>query len=146
MSGLMLGLLPVVAMALATGPGGKASDEGSPFTHPNPPETENPNFDSEQPPVVTQHKVKIGRKTLDYTATIGYVRPKNENGESDANIFFTAYTLNSAQGDPKRPLMFSFNGGPGSSSVWLHLGGPLSVRNRCREDKLLSTRAERQAL
>jgi carboxypeptidase C (cathepsin A) len=135
-----------MAMAMAAVPVGKASDEGSPFTHPNPPETENPNFDSEQPPAVTQHKVKIGRKTLDYTATVEYMPLKNENGETDANIFFTACTLNSAKGDPKRPLMFSFNGGPGSSVAWLHLDGPLSVRNSCREDKPLSTRAERQAL
>ena len=134
MLGLMLGLLPVVAMAFAAGSGGKASDEGSPFTNPTPPEPKKPDFETEQPPVVTQHKVKIGRKTLDYTATVGYMPLKNEKGETDANIFFTAYTLNSAKGDPKRPLMFSFNGGPGSSSVWLHLGGLGPRRVRMLED------------
>jgi len=50
------------------------------------------------------------------------------SGETEARLFYVAYTLD----DPpnKRPLMFSFNGGPGSASVWLHLGalGPRRIK------------------
>ena len=80
-------------------------------------------------PVETQHEIKIGTKTLSYKVTTGMLPIKSDTGETEANIFFMAYTLNGAE-RKRRPLMFSFNGGPGSSSVWLHLGalGPKRVR------------------
>lgn len=55
---------------------------------------------------------------------------KNRDGETEARLFFMAYTLDDAGNRARRPLTFSFNGGPGSSSVWLHLGtvGPKRVR------------------
>jgi len=55
---------------------------------------------------------------------------KNREGETEARIFFMAYTLDDAGNRARRPLTFSFNGGPGSASVWLHLGaiGPKRVR------------------
>ena len=83
----------------------------------------------EEPPVVTHHEIHIGGKVLRYTATAGYMPIRNEeSGEIEANIFFMAYTLDGAPA--KRPLMFSFNGGPGSASIWLHLGaiGPRRVK------------------
>ena len=54
---------------------------------------------------------------------------KNREGETEARIFFMAYTLDDAGSRGRRPLTFSFNGGPGSASVWLHLGaiGPKRV-------------------
>jgi carboxypeptidase C (cathepsin A) len=54
---------------------------------------------------------------------------KSETGETEANVFYMAYTLDGVSDRAARPLMFSFNGGPGSSSVWLHLGalGPYRV-------------------
>lgn len=82
-------------------------------------------------PSQTQHSLKLGRKLLDYYVTAGVFPLKNlETGELEANVFFIAYTLDTPEGDPKRPLMFAFNGGPGSSSVWLHLGalGPRRVK------------------
>ena len=84
----------------------------------------------EEKPVVTRHEVRAGGKVLKYTATTGMMPIKNQAGEVEANIFFIAYTLDSAAGAGSRPLLFSFNGGPGSSSVWLHLGalGPKRVR------------------
>jgi len=86
--------------------------------------------------VTTEHTIKIGRRTLNYTATAGRVVLRKEivtDGKFDgyvpkAEVFLTAYTLDGA--DPgKRPVTFAFNGGPGSSSVWLHLGllGPRRV-------------------
>jgi carboxypeptidase C (cathepsin A) len=136
MIGLMLGLLPLAGMAIAAAFDGsdkeskKAGEEGSPFTNPSPSEPAKPEFEAEQPPVITRHQLTVGGKTLDYTATVGFMPLKNEKGETDAKIFFTAYTLGAGEPDRTRPLMFSFNGGPGSSSVWLHLGalGPRRVR------------------
>lgn len=55
---------------------------------------------------------------------------KNREGETEARVFYMAYTLDGVANPKTRPLMFSFNGGPGSSSVWLHLGalGPKRVK------------------
>jgi len=56
------------------------------------------------------------------TVTTGLMPIKSDNGEVEAHMFFMAYTVRPPQGAPVRPLTFSFNGGPGSASVWLHLG------------------------
>ena len=96
--------------------------------------------------VVTKHHVRIGGKEIKYTVTAGTIvlkeetpdREKEAEGEKPrAQVFFVAYTKDgngakSAGRTPalqKRPLTISFNGGPGSSSVWLHLGvlGPRRV-------------------
>ncbi len=82
-------------------------------------------------PVITQHSITLGRKKLTYTTTTGMMPLKNnETGEIEANIFFMAYTLDTKDPAEKRPLTFVFNGGPGSASVWLHLGalGPKRVK------------------
>jgi carboxypeptidase C (cathepsin A) len=85
---------------------------------------------AEEPPIVTQHEIKVQGKTLAYTVTTGLMPIQNETGEKEADIFFMAYTLDNAGSAAERPLMFSFNGGPGSASVWLHLGalGPKRVQ------------------
>ncbi len=77
----------------------------------------------EADPIVTQH----AQGKLKYTATVGMIPIKDALGEVKAGIFYTAYTVES---NKPRPLTFSFNGGPGSSSVWLHLGalGPKRVK------------------
>jgi carboxypeptidase C (cathepsin A) len=84
----------------------------------------------EEAPIVNTHEIKLGGKTLNYTVTTGMMPVKNEAGETEANLFFMAYTLNNAGPPEQRPLMFSFNGGPGSASVWLHMGtlGPRRVK------------------
>jgi carboxypeptidase C (cathepsin A) len=82
----------------------------------------------ETPPIVTHHEIHAGGKVLHYTATTGMMPLRNSDGEIEANIFFIAYTLDGQS--ERRPLTFSFNGGPGSASVWLHMGaiGPKRVR------------------
>jgi carboxypeptidase C (cathepsin A) len=74
----------------------------------------------------TRHTLKpAGGGLLNYTATTGYLRLVNESGKPEADIFFTAYTV---EGQTEaRPLTFAFNGGPGASSMWLHMGvaGPV---------------------
>ena len=66
---------------------------------------------------------------MNYTATAGVLILKRDDGKARASIFFVAYTLDNAD-TATRPLTFAFNGGPGSSSVWLHMGalGPRRVR------------------
>jgi carboxypeptidase C (cathepsin A) len=85
---------------------------------------------AEEKPVVTKHQITAGNRTLAYTVTAGMLPIMNAAGETEADVFFMAYTLDNAGPAQKRPLMFSFNGGPGSSSVWLHLGalGPQRVK------------------
>ncbi len=78
--------------------------------------------------VHTKHSVTVGGKVLEYEATAGLMPLTDDDGKVQARVFYTAYTKPGA--DPAtRPLLFSFNGGPGSSSVWLHLGifGPKRV-------------------
>ncbi len=79
--------------------------------------------------MITHHRIAVDGKELKYTATAGLMPIRDEKGEVEARIFFMAYTLDDAGPVASRPLMFSFNGGPGSASVWLHLGslGPRRV-------------------
>lgn len=84
----------------------------------------------EKPPVETQHQIILNGEVLSFTATTGVIPLKDEaNDTVTARIFFTAYTLKGVEDTSARPLVFVFNGGPGSSSVWLHLGatGPKRV-------------------
>jgi len=86
---------------------------------------------------VTRHRAKLGKQTLAYTVTCGTLvlreeaekEGKSEGEKARAKVFFIAYTLDDAGDRAARPVTFSFNGGPGSSSVWLHLGvlGPRRV-------------------
>jgi carboxypeptidase C (cathepsin A) len=82
------------------------------------------------PPVVTKHQITVGGRPLRYTVTTGVMPLRNAAGETEARLFYMAYTLDGVADRSQRPLMFSFNGGPGSSSVWLHLGalGPRRVQ------------------
>ena len=88
--------------------------------------------------VVTQHTITIGGQEIAYTVTAGTLVLKEETASRDeefkgekpmAEFFFVAYTRDGVDDPAGRPLTFSFNGGPGSSSVWLHLGvlGPRRV-------------------
>ncbi len=83
----------------------------------------------DEPTVTTRQSVRINGRSLNYKVTTGFLPIRDvKTGETEAKIFYMAYTLEGA--NKKRPLMFSFNGGPGSSSVWLHLGalGPKRVK------------------
>ena len=77
----------------------------------------------------TQHEITINGHKIPYTATAGTIVLKKDDAKPWANMFYIAYTRDDVQDASKRPITFSFNGGPGSSSVWLHLGalGPKRV-------------------
>ncbi|MGZ4788469.1 MAG: S10 family peptidase [Terriglobales bacterium] len=90
---------------------------------------ENVKYDmTELPPVVTHHQITVDGKLLHYTATAGRLPIKEDGGTIEAEMFYVAYTLDGAA-PGTRPLTFAFNGGPGSASVWLHMGalGPRKV-------------------
>ena len=76
----------------------------------------------------TDHTITLEGKKIDYQATAGTMVLKDEDGKPQASIFYMAY-IKTGEDAVKRPLTFCFNGGPGSSSVWLHMGafGPRRV-------------------
>jgi len=78
---------------------------------------------------VTQHSVAIGGVPISYSATAGTLIVRNEKDEPWASMGYTAYVKRDAGSSGRRPLTFAYNGGPGSSSVWLHMGalGPRRI-------------------
>ena len=81
--------------------------------------------DVDETPVVTHHSVDgLYGKTLNYTATVAQMPLKNASGETrGAHLFYGAYTLDGqSEMVPSEPLTFCFNGGPGSASMWVHMG------------------------
>jgi carboxypeptidase C (cathepsin A) len=83
----------------------------------------------EEKVVLTKHSIRIGGQEIKYTATAGTILLKLEDGTPKASVFYVAYTKDDVSDTTKRPITFAFNGGPGSASIWLHLGafGPRRV-------------------
>lgn len=79
--------------------------------------------------VTTRHSVRIKGDSIDYTATTGTLVLKGDDGKPKASFFYVYYSRDGVRDRSRRPVTFTFNGGPGSSSVWLHLGtfGPKRV-------------------
>ena len=77
--------------------------------------------------VVTHHELALGGKTLKYTATAGTLLIRDEEDKPYGSIFYVAYTLDGAEPE-SRPLSFLYNGGPGSATLWLHMGSFSPVR------------------
>ncbi|HEX7050812.1 MAG TPA: hypothetical protein VF188_11460 [Longimicrobiales bacterium] len=79
--------------------------------------------------VVTRHTATIGGKQIEYDATVGNIILENDDGEPIASVFYTAYTKRGVADPSTRPITFAYNGGPGSASVWVHMGafGPRRV-------------------
>ena len=102
-------VLLLAALVLSAGPAGAADKVPA-------------KKDSTGAPVQTHHQIRASGKSVRYTVTTGKLPLKNEAGDTEAEIFFMAYTLDGTgkgtASPSSRPLMFSFNGGPGSSSVW----------------------------
>lgn len=81
-------------------------------------------------PVVREASVIIDGKAIPYKVTTGKLILKNDEGKSQASIFHVSYERTDTKDATARPVMFAFNGGPGSSAVWLHIGvlGPKIVQ------------------
>lgn len=85
-------------------------------------------------PVVRQHSIRTKGGELNYTTTTGLMPIKNEKGEIKANLFYSAYTRDGVDDLGNRPLTIVYNGGPGSSTVWLHMGGVAPKRIQMLDD------------
>lgn len=71
-------------------------------------------------PSITHHSINLPTGSIAYTATAAQIPLRNENGEVECRMFYVAYTKDGSE--DRRPVTFAFNGGPGSASLWLHLG------------------------
>src|SRR5262249_711586 len=71
---------------------------------------------------VTDHSIAIGGRAIPYKATASTILLKNEKAEPTALVYSTAYTRSDQKDMSQRPIAFLYNGGPGSSSIWLHMG------------------------
>jgi len=98
----------------------KPADKPAETTPPPPPKEESS---------VTDHSIKLAGQTIPYKATAGTILLKNDKDEPEALVFYTAYTRSDVKDTAQRPLAFLYNGGPGSASIWLHMGsfGPKRV-------------------
>ncbi len=104
-------------------PAHAAEKGGSETARDKAPPTETAGKAASEKLAVTHHSLWSGGRTLQYTATAGYLRLKDDSGKPEANIFFVAYVEKGAANIAARPITFAFNGGPGASSMWLHMGG-----------------------
>jgi len=86
-------------------------------------ELREPALPEPRPLSVTKHQIMIDGKPIPYTATAGELTILKSDENPGASMFFVAYTRDDIKDKSTRPIMFCFNGGPGSSTVWLHLGG-----------------------
>ncbi len=78
---------------------------------------------------VTEHTIRIGERTIPYRATAATIILRNDSGAPIGSLYYTAYTRSDAGDASRRPLAFIYNGGPGSASMWLHMGafGPRRI-------------------
>jgi len=93
--------------------------------------------DATHQPVFTTNTVVIAGQRLTYVAETGMLPILKPDGTSSASVFYVAYTRAGQSDAATRPVMFCFNGGPGSSSVWLHLGALGPRRVKMNEDGTL---------
>lgn len=116
---LAIALLPALAAAPARAAEEKPGEEA-----------EKPAPEIEERSSSRQGKVTIAGRAIDYTATVGDLVLRNDDGEAKAKMTYVSYLRDGVADRLKRPVTFAFNGGPGSASVWVHLGafGPKKAR------------------
>ncbi|SPE42185.1 exported hypothetical protein [Candidatus Sulfopaludibacter sp. SbA3] len=113
---LLAGALPVLAQR---GPSAQTLPTAASDASPIPPDSNS----------ATEHTLALDGKALRYTATAGTLLINDEEEKPYGSIFYVAYTLGDVTDVRTRPVTFLYNGGPGSASVWLHMGsvGPVRV-------------------
>lgn len=79
---------------------------------------------------VTRHRAVIGGRDIAYEVKAGRLALTDADNRTTAHMFYVAYTVPTPRGAPERPVTFVYNGGPGSASLWLHMGGIAPVRVR----------------
>jgi carboxypeptidase C (cathepsin A) len=77
----------------------------------------------------TKHTIQVEGQTIRYTATAGTILLRDDKDKAQASVFYVAYTRDDVTDRGRRPMFYSFNGGPGTASVWMHMGftGPRRV-------------------
>jgi carboxypeptidase C (cathepsin A) len=124
----VISLLLAAAFVFAPLTASHAADEA--------PSTKNPSKHADdrdaKPPATenatrTQHSVSIGGHTIKYTATAGTLIIRDDKEQPQASVFYVAYTVDTGKPE-RRPVTFLYNGGPGSSSMWLHMGSFAPMR------------------
>ncbi|HTQ60135.1 MAG TPA: hypothetical protein VMI32_07930 [Candidatus Solibacter sp.] len=85
--------------------------------------------DTKEETSVTEHSIRLGGQTIPYKATAGLTLLKNEKGDATGLMYSVAYTRTDVKDLTTRPISFLYNGGPGSATMWLHMGafGPRRV-------------------
>jgi carboxypeptidase C (cathepsin A) len=85
--------------------------------------------DAKEESSVTDHSIRVGAETIPYKATAGFTLLKNEKGEPTGLMYAVSYTRSDVKDLSRRPVSFLYNGGPGSATMWLHMGafGPRRV-------------------
>ena len=108
---------------------GLAAAQEHPAPPADPPKEEKPKEEKKVEPVTKDGSVTIDGKKIDYQVTTSKLTLEKDDGTPRASIFHVSYLKKNAGDLSKRPVLFAFNGGPGSSAVWLHLGvlGPKRV-------------------
>jgi carboxypeptidase C (cathepsin A) len=139
---LRLMFLVALALCLWCAPARPAAQEASPDTPQDRSQDANQadNKPGDQKPTAnaapkeetstTDHTIRVGGQSISYKATASTTLLKNEKDEPTALIFTVAYTKSDVKDSSQRPIAFLYNGGPGSASVWLHMGafGPRRVK------------------
>ena len=79
--------------------------------------------------VVTHHSIAVGGERIAYTARVGNIILRDSADQPIGSLFYTSYTRDGVKDGSRRPITFAYNGGPGSSSIWVHMGafGPRRV-------------------
>lgn len=130
------GAAAVLASAIAFAAAAPASAQhrkpdgiaGGPTTHPANQPSHRKTGAADGQNSVTHHVLKINGRELRYTATAGFLAVRGDSPKPEAEIFYVSYVLDGER-PADRPLTFAFNGGPGASSMWVHLGamGPRRI-------------------
>lgn len=123
--GLCVGFQQLGAAEDPAKPADKASESAKPKS-----DVKGDKEESKEKKVESKHRITLDGQKIDYTAVAGTIMLRDAEDKPTAEIFYIAYTRDGMEDLSRRPVTFSFNGGPGSSSVWLHLGllGPRRVR------------------
>jgi len=121
----------LIAALLAAAPSSAQEKPAAEAPKPEQPKSEEKKAEGEKKDdsVETRHQISIEGQALTYKATAGTITLTKTYGEPRAKVFYVSYLRTGAEESAKRPVCFCFNGGPGSSAVWLHMGafGPRRV-------------------
>ena len=122
-------LIPVLLFASAALPAQIMNSENPPSATNTPIKEEKPSPIPPEHNSVTHHQLALNGQTIRYTATAGTLLIDGDYAKPYGSVFYVAYTAENVTDPRTRPVTFLYNGGPGSASLWLHMGsvGPMRV-------------------